>query len=93
MLHTLLRIISGAKYSGVPHSVHVRPLTRFANPKSVIWKKIKDNLKNFTKRIVGTICLNIIGIFFQYFCNVLFAYTYLAQYYIADMLCNFSDFY
>jgi len=32
---TLLRIISGAKYSGVPHSVHVLPLTRLANPKSV----------------------------------------------------------
>jgi len=37
MLLTLLRIISGARYSGVPHSVHVRPLTRLANPKSVIY--------------------------------------------------------
>ena len=37
-LLTLLRIISGAKYSGVPQSVQVRPLTRFAKPKSVIWK-------------------------------------------------------
>jgi len=34
---TLLRIISGARYSGVPHSVHVRPFTRLANPKSVIY--------------------------------------------------------
>ena len=36
---TLLRIISGARYSGVPQRVHVRPLTRFAKPKSVICKK------------------------------------------------------
>ena len=35
-VHTLLRIISGAKYSGVPHNVHVLPFTRFAKPKSVI---------------------------------------------------------
>lgn len=34
-MHTLLRIISGAKYSGVPHKVQVRPLTRLAKPKSV----------------------------------------------------------
>ena len=34
--HTLLRMISGAKYSGVPHNVQVRPLTRLAKPKSVI---------------------------------------------------------
>uniref|UniRef100_A0A915IQP8 Uncharacterized protein n=1 Tax=Romanomermis culicivorax TaxID=13658 RepID=A0A915IQP8_ROMCU len=27
-------IISGARYSGVPHNVHVRPLTRLAKPKS-----------------------------------------------------------
>ncbi len=33
---TLLRMISGARYSGVPHSVQVRPFTRLANPKSVI---------------------------------------------------------
>lgn len=32
---TLLRIISGAKYSGVPHKVQVRPFTRLAKPKSV----------------------------------------------------------
>lgn len=38
-LHTLLKIISGAKYSGVPHSVHVRPLTRFAKPKSVTYER------------------------------------------------------
>lgn len=36
---TLLRMISGAKYSGVPHKVHVLPLTRLAKPKSVIWTK------------------------------------------------------
>ena len=35
---TLLRIISGARYSGVPHNVQVLPLTRLANPKSVICK-------------------------------------------------------
>ncbi len=34
---TLLRMISGARYSGVPHRVQVRPFTRFAKPKSVIW--------------------------------------------------------
>ena len=33
---TLLRMISGARYSGVPHRVQVRPFTRFAKPKSVI---------------------------------------------------------
>lgn len=32
---TLLRIISGARYSGVPHKVQVRPFTRLAKPKSV----------------------------------------------------------
>lgn len=32
---TLLRMISGAKYSGVPHRVHVLPLTLLAKPKSV----------------------------------------------------------
>lgn len=32
---TLLRMISGARYSGVPHSVQVRPFTRLAKPKSV----------------------------------------------------------
>lgn len=35
---TLLRMISGARYSGVPHNVQVRPLTRLAKPKSVTWK-------------------------------------------------------
>ncbi len=34
---TLLRMISGARYSGVPQRVQVRPFTRFAKPKSVIW--------------------------------------------------------
>ena len=38
MMLTLLKMISGARYSGVPHSVHVRPFTRLANPKSVICK-------------------------------------------------------
>ena len=38
-LITLDRIISGAKYSGVPHNVHVLPLTLFAKPKSVTYKK------------------------------------------------------
>ena len=33
---TLERMISGARYSGVPQRVHVRPFTRFAKPKSVI---------------------------------------------------------
>lgn len=35
---TLERMISGARYSGVPHNVHVRPLTLLANPKSVTCK-------------------------------------------------------
>lgn len=34
-VHTLLRMISGARYSGVPHNVQVLPFTRLANPKSV----------------------------------------------------------
>ena len=38
LLYPLLRMISGARYSGVPHSVHVLPFTRFAKPKSVICK-------------------------------------------------------
>jgi len=33
---TLFWMISGAMYSGVPHNVYVRPLTRLAKPKSVI---------------------------------------------------------
>ena len=32
-------MISGARYSGVPQSVHVRPFTRLAKPKSVICEK------------------------------------------------------
>ena len=42
---TFDRMISGAKYSGVPHNVHVRPFTRLAKPKSVICckKKEKEN--------------------------------------------------
>lgn len=34
---TFERMISGARYSGVPHRVHVRPLILFAKPKSVIY--------------------------------------------------------
>lgn len=30
-------MISGARYSGVPHNVQVLPLTRLAKPKSVTW--------------------------------------------------------
>lgn len=40
---TLLRIISGARYSGVPQSVHVLPLTTLAKPKSVSWNKNKKH--------------------------------------------------
>lgn len=32
---TLLRMISGARYSGVPHNVQVLPFTLLAKPKSV----------------------------------------------------------
>ena len=48
---TLLRMISGAKYSGVPHRVQVRPFTLFAKPKSVTWKKNhkKHNSGDLTK--------------------------------------------
>lgn len=42
----MLRIISGARYSGVPHSVQVRPFTRLAKPKSVTWKQnSRSNIK------------------------------------------------
>ena len=34
---TLLKIISGARYSGVPHNVQVLPFTRLAKPKSVTY--------------------------------------------------------
>lgn len=40
-LHTLLRMISGARYSGVPHNVQVLPFTRLAKPKSVTLKTEK----------------------------------------------------
>ena len=43
-LLTLLRMISGAKYSGVPHNVHVRPFTLLANPKSVTYNITKVNM-------------------------------------------------
>ena len=39
---TLLRMISGARYSGVPHRVQVRPRTRFAKPKSVTCEQIEN---------------------------------------------------
>lgn len=42
---TLLRIISGARYSGVPHSVQVRPFTLFAKPKSVTWEGEETTLQ------------------------------------------------
>lgn len=32
---TFDKMISGARYSGVPHRVHVRPFTFLAKPKSV----------------------------------------------------------
>ena len=38
---TLLRMISGARYSGVPHNVHVLPLTRLAKPKSVTCGRVE----------------------------------------------------
>lgn len=41
---TLLRIISGARYSGVPQSVQVRPFTLFAKPKSVTWERQQTTL-------------------------------------------------
>lgn len=41
-LHTLLRMISGARYSGVPHNVQVLPFTRLANPKSVTYMSEVD---------------------------------------------------
>jgi len=45
--HTLLRMSSGARYSGVPHSVHVRPRTRFAKPKSVTCTDRKHMLHKY----------------------------------------------
>lgn len=44
-LHTLLRMISGARYSGVPHNVQVLPFTLLANPKSVTFKSEVHVLK------------------------------------------------
>lgn len=40
---TLLRMISGARYSGVPHNVQVLPFTLLAKPKSVTWDKKQHN--------------------------------------------------
>jgi hypothetical protein len=50
----LLRIISGAKYSGVPHNVQVLPLTLLANPKSVTYKrkKILVNIYHSTINVI-----------------------------------------
>ena len=38
-------MISGARYSGVPHRVHVRSVTLLANPKSIIlrWPSLSSN--------------------------------------------------
>lgn len=44
---TLLRMISGARYSGVPQSVQVRPFTLFANPKSVTWGEEKGHSSEY----------------------------------------------
>jgi len=46
---TLLRMISGARYSGVPQSVHVRPFTRLAKPKSVTYKIHREHKMNVIK--------------------------------------------
>ena len=45
---TLLRMISGARYSGVPQRVHVLPFTLFAKPKSVtyMYKNITRSLES-----------------------------------------------
>lgn len=44
---TLLRIISGARYSGVPHNVQVRPFTLLAKPKSVTWRQKNARMKSW----------------------------------------------
>lgn len=44
---TLLRIISGARYSGVPHNVQVRPFTLLAKPKSVTWRQKHSRVKSW----------------------------------------------
>lgn len=51
-LHTLLRMISGARYSGVPHNVQVLPFTRLAKPKSVTFNRayVQDMSKEWTYR-------------------------------------------
>lgn len=38
LLYPLLWMISGARYSGVPHNVHVLSVSFFAKPKSVIFR-------------------------------------------------------
>ena len=48
---TLERMISGARYSGVPHSVHVRLFTRFAKPKSVTWRKLLPMTEESEQRV------------------------------------------
>lgn len=46
----LLRMISGARYSGVPHRVHVLPFTFFAKPKSVTLSEQKIQIISITCR-------------------------------------------
>lgn len=46
----LLRMISGARYSGVPHRVHVLPFTFFAKPKSVTLSEQKIQITSITCR-------------------------------------------
>lgn len=46
----LLRMISGARYSGVPHRVHVLPFTFFAKPKSVTLSKQEIQIISITRR-------------------------------------------
>ena len=57
MINTLDCIISGARYSGVPHKVQVRSLIFFAKPKSVIWRKQTKSMiwNNFSFRNLVTL--------------------------------------
>jgi len=41
-------MISGARYSGVPHRVQVRPFTLLANPKSVTCSGERENRRPIT---------------------------------------------
>lgn len=47
-LLTLLRMISGARYSGVPQRVHVLPLTLLAKPKSVTFRYPFSSINKFS---------------------------------------------